>query len=210
METIGIILLAVIAYFLWKIYNQREEEKNETRVKAYDEEKEVERKELAKKYPHLIDNIEDTWLHLFGEVYIEKDLPFIKAAWMIYVQESTKIENPTGSIIFDTLWDLTEELLEHLEKYHKGNEYEFEIAIITYWQTISERAGQITKENPTTDGEPFRLEPFSDIQKIITWFPKKEGHPKEELLFIDKKTNLFPRESEGSSIIQDRMKKLGL
>ena len=29
METIGIILLVVIAYFLWKIYNQREEEKRQ-------------------------------------------------------------------------------------------------------------------------------------------------------------------------------------
>ena len=210
MEIIGIILLAVIAYFLWKIYNQREEEKNEAKAKVYDKEKEAERKELSKKYPHLIDNIEDTWLHLFGEVYVEENLPFLKATWLIYIKESTKIDNPTGSIVFDTLWGLTEELLEHLEKYHEGNKYEFEIAIITYWQTISEKADQIIKENSMTDGEPFRLTPFTDIQKIVTWFPKKEGHPKEKFLFIDQKTNSFPRESKGSSVIQDRLKNLGL
>lgn len=210
MGTIGVILLAIIAYFLWKIYHQHEDEKNEARAKVYRAERESEKKEFAEKYPHLIGNIEDSWLKLFGGVYVGKNLPFLKAAWLMYVKESTKINNSEGAIVFDTLWDITEELLEHLEKYHEGNKYEFEIAIITYWQIVSEEVGVIIEKNSNTDGEPFRSAPFTDIQKIVMWFPKKQGHPKEEISFVDKKTNLFPRESKGSAVIQDKLKSLGL
>lgn len=42
--------------------------------------------------------------------------------------------------LFDSLWDLTEELLEHLEKYHESTKYENELAIMTFWQLAAQEA----------------------------------------------------------------------
>ncbi|MBT4120669.1 MAG: hypothetical protein HOC36_02880 [Candidatus Magasanikbacteria bacterium] len=210
METIGIILLAIIAYYLWKIYKQREDEKKIIAEEKFDVELEQNKREEFKDYPHLLGNVSYTWLELFGRVYIEKNFPHLKIAWLLYLGGTTKIENPQGAIIFDTLWDLTEELLEHLEKYHEGNKYEFEIAVDAYWQINAERVGEIIEKDPMTDGELFKETPFTDIEKIVTWFPKKEGHPKEEISFRDKKTGLFPKKSKGSKIIENKLKELGL
>ncbi len=203
-------MLAIIAYFLYKIYNQREVEKNEAKAEAYRQKKELEEKELKEKYPHLLGNIQGVWLELFGKVYIEKDLPFLKAAFLIYLKESTQIDLSEGSFKWDALWDITEELLEHLEKYHKGNEHEFEIAVITYWQEAAEAVGELIKLNPEIEGSKLEVEPYTNIAKITSWFPKKEDHPAKEFLFIDEQTGAFPRKSEGSEAIKQRLKDLGL
>ena len=50
----------------------------------------------------------------------------------------------------------------------------------------------------------FQSAPFTDIEKIPSWFPKKDNHPAKELSFRDKEGN-FPRESEGSKIVHERI-----
>ena len=94
METIGIILLAVIAYFLWKIYSQKEEEKAEIANEKYDAEWEAKKKEEFSDYPHLIGKVDYTWLELFGKHYVEKNLPFTNATFLMYLKESnnTKLD----------------------------------------------------------------------------------------------------------------------
>ncbi len=212
--TLVIILLAIIVYFLWKIYNQREEEKNEAKVKADNEEKEVERKKIEEedeanrereekefkekyqvKYPHLIGKIEDTWLETFGGMYVEKGLPHLKAAEMMYIQASNNTRQSVGvDFMFDALWDLSKELLEHLEKYHEGTVHEFDIAIVTYWQIAVTKADSfIGEKNPATLRKLFQSSPFTDIQNIPSWFPRKQTHPKDEISFVDEKNNSFPR-----------------
>ncbi len=208
MESIGIILLAVIAYFLWKIYNQREEEKNEVRAKAYTEKKESEEKELREKYPHLAGKLEDNWLEVFASHH-ERGIPLLKLAFTLYLQESTKIDFSEGSLKWDTFWDLSEELLEHLEKYHEGSTIEHEIAIATYWQIAAEAVGKLTEKNSVIEGSKLEVEPYTGITKIVSLFPKKAKHPAKEISFLDKKGS-FPRESKGSSMIKDRLRDLGL
>lgn len=133
-----IILLAVIAYILWRIFRQKEDEKKEIYNEKLNAIYEQEQKERFKNYPHLVGNISDSWLAVFGEVYVEKKIPHMKAAFMIYLKESnnTKLDMMEVDMMFSSLWDITEELLEHLEKYHESTKYEYEIAILTYWQII--------------------------------------------------------------------------
>lgn len=50
----------------------------------------------------------------------------------------------------------------------------------------------------------FQSAPFTDIEKITSWFPRKNNHPDKELSFRDEK-GLFPRESKGSKIIHSRI-----
>lgn len=205
MNTLVIILLAVIAYILWRIYRQREDEKADEGLEEFTREKE---ERYRKKYPHLVDNLEGNWLHVFDQytTRAEDSKMLLKLAFLLYLKESTKWDLE-GSLVFDRLWGLSEELLEHIRKYHEGSEDEYLIALTTYWQISAERCENINKD---TDGEPFRVAPFRDIEKITSWFPKKQNHPKEELSFVDKKTGLFPREDKGSDLIREELKKLGL
>lgn len=204
----GIILLAVIAYFLWKIYHQGEEEKNEARAKAYSEKEESERRELREKYPHLVGKLEDSWLEVFA-MHAEKGTPLLKMAFLLYLQSSTKIDYSEGSFKWDTFWDLSEELLEHLEKYHEGSTVEHEIAVVTYWQIAAEAVGELIEENPAIKGSKLEVEPYTNITKIASLFPKKAKHPAKEISFLDKKGS-FPRESKGSSLIKEKLSSLGL
>ncbi|MBU1146573.1 hypothetical protein KKD80_03445 [Patescibacteria group bacterium] len=206
--TIGVILLAVIAYFLWKIYHQREEEKREDTVKAYNEEKELKKKEFAEKYPHLVGKLEGNWLQVFAH-NAENGVPLLKLSFMLMLQESTKIDYSEGSMKWDTLWDCTEELLEHLEKFHEGSIVEHEIAVTAYWQVAAEAVGELVRENPEIEGSKLEVEPYTNINKIALLFPKKANHPAEEISFLDEKGS-FPRKSNGSAVIKDKLKSLGL
>ena len=49
---------------------------------------------------------------------------------MLYLHESTKLDYSEGSLKWDTMWDITEELLEHLEKHHEGTDVEHLIAVL--------------------------------------------------------------------------------
>ena len=128
----------------------------------------------------------------------------------MYAKSSNIPEKPETRLTIDALWGLSEELLEHLEKFHEGKKDEHEIAVLTYWQLAATEADSISEKNPNTDQKPFQASPFTDIEKIPSWFPKKNNHPEEELPFFDKKTGSFPRESEGSNSIKEELKKQGL
>jgi len=204
------ILLAIIAYILWRIYRQKEEEKEQIANEKFDTEWEQEKKEEFKYYPHLIGNIDYTWLELFGKLYIEKGIPHLKAAWLIYLKESNNTEMEIDvDFLFNSLWDLSEELLEHLEKYHESSKFEYEIAILTYWQIVAEKTDSLIGKDLETIKKIFQSSPFTDIQKITSWFPKKANHPAKEISFTDEKGS-FPRESKGSALIQEKLKALGL
>jgi len=220
METIGIILLAVIAYFLWKIYNQKEEEKQQIVNEQLDAEWEAKKKEEFKDYPHLYDKLEENWLDVFVHHH-KNNLPLLKLMFYLMLGESTKIDHSEGSMKYDTLWDCTKELLEHLEKYHEGSIAEHEIALCTYWQVAAEKVGELIKESPEKhlsdsgkewapiEGSKIEAEPFTNIEKIVALFPKKANHPEKEITFFNKDGS-FPRESKGSSYIDEKITALGL
>ena len=135
--------------------------------------------------------------------------------------ESTKIDYSEGSLKYDALWDCSKELLEHLEKYHKGTTTEHEIALCTYWQIAAEKAGELIEQNPEKhlsdsgkewapiDGSKIEAEPFTNIEKIASLFPKKSNHPEKEITFFNPDSS-FPRESKGSKVIDKKMSDLGL
>jgi hypothetical protein len=128
---------------------------------------------------------------------------------LLYLQESTKIDLSEGSFKWDTLWDLTEELLEHLEKFHEGSVIEHEIAVATYWMVAAEAVSELVKDNPEIEGSKLETEPYTHIMKIAALFPKKANHPSTEISFYDEK-GVFPRESNGSAYIQEKLKAFGL
>ena len=100
-------------------------------------------------------------------------------------------------------------MLEHLEKYHEGSIAEHEIAICTYWQIAAGAAEELTKENPEVEGKKLEMEPFINIDKIASLFPKKADHPAKEITFFNSDGS-FPRESKGSAIIDKKIEALGL
>lgn len=213
--TLLYILLAVIAYVLWRIYRQKEEGKEQIANEKIDAEYEIERKKRFSDYPHLYGEIEDSWLEVFAH-NAENNIPLLNLAFMLYLHETTKIAFSEGSRVWDTLWDLTEELLEHLEKYHEGTDTEYLIAICFYWQMSAESMGKLIDGSPektkTQSGreeapiERKKLEtvPYTNIENIFSLFPKKTNHPPKELSFRDKKGN-FPRESKGSKLVHKRI-----
>jgi len=215
METIIVILLAVVAYILWRIYRQKEDEKDAIYNEKLDAEHEQERKEKFKDYPYLYGKLEGNWLDVFAH-HAENNLPLLNLAFMLYLQESTKIDFSEGAQKWDTLWDLTEEILEDLEKHHEGTATEHLIAVCTYWQIASEAMGELIKESPEKtktakgndsapiEGKKLEVKPFTDIKNILSLFPKKANHPNKEMVFIDEKGN-FPRESKGSKMIHERI-----
>ncbi len=200
------ILLIIIAIILWKIYRQKEDEKENIINEKAEIEWEQNQKNKFKNYPNLIGNVDYTWLDLFGGLYVEKGLPHLNAAFMMYLKESNNTERDMIEVdhIFDSLWDLTEELLEHLEQYHDSSKYEYEIAILTYWQIISEKADTFKGKDFETIKKIFQSSPFTDIQKIPSWFPQKTNHTNKEITFVDK-YGVFPRESNGSVSIHKRI-----
>lgn len=215
MTTLIVILLGIIAYILWRIYRQKEDEKDEIYNEKLDAAHEQARKEKFKDYPHLYGKLEGNWLDVFAH-HAENNLPLLNLAFMLYLQESTKIDFSEGAQKWDTLWDLTEEILEDLEKHHEGSATEHLIAVCTYWQIASEVMGELIKESPEKtktpkgrdsapiEGRKLEVKPFTDIKSILPLFPKKAHHPEQELLFTDEKGN-FPRESKGSKMIHDRI-----
>jgi len=220
MTNLIVILLAIIAYFLWKIYRQKEDEKEAIANEKFKAEREAEEKERFKNYPHLYNKLEGNWLEVFAH-QVEIGIPLLKMAFMLMLGESTKIDFSEGSLKYDKLWLLTEELLEHLEKFHEGSVTEHEIAVCTYWQIAATEIGKLIEESPNKtmrpgkkpgssyatapiEGKKIEVEPFTNITKIVSLFPKKANHPAEEISFLDDKGS-FPRESKGSEVIKKKL-----
>ena len=214
------IILAIIAYY---IYCMKEDEKDAIYNEKLDVEHEQARKEKFKDYPHLFEKIDDSWIQVFaGQGNIDGKDYLLKSMFYLMLGESTKIDYSEGSTKYDSLWDVTKELLEHLEKYHEGSVLEHEIALATYWQLAATRMGELIKERPNTgslssadahtspiEGEELEKAPFTDIEKIASWFPKKANHPAHEITFFNKDAS-FPRESKGSALIDEKMSVLGI
>jgi len=216
------ILLAIIAFILWKIYRQKEDEKQAIANEKADAEYEQNRKEKFKDYPHLFGKIDDSWIEVFArQSNINGTNYLLKAMFLLMIGESTKIDYSEGSMKYDSLWDATKELLEHLEKFHEGSVIEHEIALATYWQLAATKMDELVKENPNTGslksgahtaevaGEKVEAEPFTDIEKIAVLFPKKHNHPDKEITFFNADGS-FPRESKGSALIDEKISALGL
>ena len=178
------IILAIIAYYIYRIYRQKEDEKDAIYNEKLDAEHEQARKEKFKNYPHLYGKLEGNWLDVFAH-HAENNLPLLNLAFMLYLQESTKIDFSEGAQKWDTLWDLTEEILEDLEKHHEGTTDEHLIAVCTYWQIASEAMGDLIKESPEKtktpkgrdsapiEGKKLEVKPFTDIKIFCRYSPKK-------------------------------------
>jgi len=220
--TILYIFLAIIAYFLWRIYRQKEDENIRIHNERIDAEHEKERKEKFKNYPHLFEKIDDSWIEVFTrQGNIDGKDYLLKSMFYLMLGESTKIDYSEGSMKYDSLWDVTKELLEHLEKYHEGSILEHEIALATYWQLAATKMGELIKERlnieslssgahtAEIEGEELEKAPFTDIEEIASWFPKKANHPDKEITFFDEKGG-FPRNSKGSVYIDEKISALGV
>lgn len=217
--TLVYILLAVIAFILWKIYRQKEQEREEMANEKLDAEYEERKKERFKDYPHLIGKLEGNWLDVFA-MHHERGLPLLKLSFMLMLGESVKIDYSDGSMKWDNLWSCSEELLEHLEEFHEGTVAEHEIAVATYWQIAAEALGKLIEESPEKtisdsgrdnaplEGHQLEVKPFTDIERIANLFPKKANHPEKEITFYDEKGG-FPRESEGSTRIHEKLQAQG-
>ena len=215
------ILLAIVAYYLYRIYRQKEDEKEVIANEKSDAEYEQKRKERFKDYPHLFDKIDDSWIQVFSSQVYDGKSYLLKSMFFLMIGESTKIDYSEGSMKYDSLWNATKELLEHLEKFHEGSLIEHEVALATYWQLAATKMGELIKENPNTGslksgahtsavaGEKVEAAPFTDIEKIASLFPKKADHPHKEISFFAEDGS-FPRESKGSAIIDAKIKALGL
>jgi hypothetical protein len=220
MITLIVILLAIIAYILWRIYRQKEDEKEAIADSKNEAEWEAQKKEKYKDYPHIYGKLKGNWLEVFADM-AEKGIPQLKMQFMLMVQESVKIDYSEGSVKYDSLWDASKELLEHLEKYHEGTTLEHEIALTAYWQEAATAMGELVKENPNTGslksgahtsevaGEKVETAPFTDIENIAAIFPKKHNHPDKEITFFNADGS-FPRKSEGSTLIDEKIKALGI
>jgi len=222
METIIIIILAIIAYYIYRIYRQKEDEKEIIANEKSDAEYEKNRKEEFKDYPHLFGNIDDSWIQVFSEQSnIDGKDYLLKSMFYLMVSESCRIDYSEGSTKYDSLWNATKELLEHLEKFHEGSIVEHEIALATYWQLVATKMRELIEERPNTgslssgahtaeiEGEELEKTPFTDIENIASFFPKKANHPAHEISFFNKDGS-FPRESKGSKFIDEKMETLGV
>lgn len=220
--TILYILLAIIAYYIYRIYRQKEDEKDAIANEKSDAEHEELRKERFKDYPHIFDKINDSWIEVFSrQSNIDGKNYLLKSMFYLMLGESTKIDYSEGSVKYDSLFDVTKELLEHLEKFHEGSVVEHEIALAAYWQIAATKMGELIEERPNTgslssgahtaeiEGEELEKAPFTDIEKIASWFPKKSNHPAHEITFFNKDGS-FPRDSKGSALIDEKMSALGL
>ena len=214
------ILLAIIAYYIYRIYRQKEDEKQAIADEKYDAEYEAKKKEEYKDYPHLYGKLDGNWLEVFA-LHAKNPGHLLKLMFYLMLGESTKIDYSEGSLKYDGLWDCSKELLEHLEKYHEGSIAEHEIALCTYWQIAATEVGEILKKKPNTgslssdahtteiEGKEIEAEPFTNIDKIASLFPKKANHPAKEITFFNEDGS-FPRESKGSELIDKKISALGL
>ena len=215
------ILLAIIAYYIYRIYRQKEDEKEAIANEKFDAEYDSKKKEEYKDYPHLYGKLEGNWLEVFA-LHAKKPGHLMKLMFYLMLGESTKIDYSEGSQKYDTLWDCSKELLEHLEKYHEGTITEHEIALCTYWQIAATEVGELLKKKPNTgslsssdahtaelEGKEIETEPFTNIDKIAFLFPKKANHPAKEITFFNADGS-FPRESKGSELIDKKISALGL
>lgn len=215
------ILLAVIAYILWRIYRQKQDVIDQVASEKFDAEWEAKKKEEYKDYPHLYGKLEGNWLEVFA-LHAKNPGHLLKLMFYLMLGESTKIDYSEGSLKYDSLRDCSKELLEHLEKYHEGTTAEHEIALCTYWQIAATEVGEILKKKPNTkslsspdahtaeiEGKEIETEPFTNIEKITSLFPKKADHPAKEITFFNADGS-FPRESKGSALIDKKMSDLGL
>jgi len=197
--TLVYILLAIIAFILWKIYRRKQNEIDQVASEKFDAEWEENRKEKFKDYPHLIDKVDDSWIEVFSrQSNIDGKDYLLKSMFFLMVGESTKIDFSDGSLKYDGLWDCSKELLGHLEEYHEGSVVEHEITVATYWQLAATRIGEIIEAKPNTgslksgahtaeiEGKEIEAEPFTDIEKIASLFPKKANHPEKEITFFNK------------------------
>ena len=218
--TLVIILLAVIAYYIYRIYRQKEDEKESIATEKFEADWEGKKKEEFKDYPHLYGKLEGNWLEVFA-LHAKNPGHLLKIMFYLMLGESTKIDYSEGSIKYDTLWDCSKELLEHLEKYHEGTITEHEIVLCTYWQLAATKMGELIMENPNTGslssgvhtspikGEKLEVAPFTDIEKISSLFPRRANHPDQEISFFNKDGS-FPCGSKGSALIDKKIKDIGL
>lgn len=206
--TLLYLLLIIIAFILYKIYRQKQDVIDQAISEKFDAEWEAKKKEEFKDYPHLWGKLEGNWLEVFADQH-KRGLPLLKIAFLLMLEGTTKFDLSEGSLKYDTLWDCSKELLEHLEKYHEGSVAEYEIATCTYWQIAAGAAEELTKENKEVEGKKLEMEPFTNIEKITSIFPKKANHPSKEITFFDEKGS-FPRESKGSDFIDKKISALGL
>lgn len=214
------IFLGIIAYFLYRIYRQKEDEKEAIANEKFSAEWEAQKKEKFKDYPHIYGKLEGNWLEVFHEIAVEKGMPLLKIMFHLMLGESVKIDFSEGSLKYDSLWDVTKELLEHLEKYHEGSVVEHEIALTTYWQIVAVETDRLIQLKPNTESlksgvhtaeiEGIEIEkaPFTDIENIASLFPKKSNHPAHEITFFNKDGS-FPRKSKGSDLIDKKISALG-
>lgn len=220
--TILYILLAIIAYYIYRIYRQKQNQIDAIADEKADAEYDKRRKEKFKDYPHLVDKIDDSWIEVFSrQSDIDGKNYLLKSMFFLMVGESTKIDYSEGSTKYDSLWDATKELLEHLEKFHEGSVVEHEIALATYWQLAATRMGELIQSKPNTgslksgahtaeiEGAEVEKSPFTDIENIASLFPKKANHPAHEITFFNKDGS-FPRESKGSALIDEKISALGI
>ncbi len=218
--TILYILLAIIAFILWRIYRQKENEKEAIADEKFEAEWDAKKREEFKDYPHLYGKLEGNWLEVFA-LSAKHPGHLLKTAFYLMLGESVRIDFSEGSLKYDTLWNCSKELLEHLEKYHEGSITEHEIAICTYWQIAAEATTEIIKESPEKhlsekgnewapiEGSKLEVEPYINIEKIASLFPKKASHPAEEITFFNTDGS-FPRESKGSALIDEKISALGI
>jgi hypothetical protein len=183
MSTLIVILLAVIAYILWKIYRQKENENEQIESEKRGVEWEAQKKEKYKDYPHIYGKLKGNWLEVFADM-AEKGAPQLKIQFMLMVGESTKIDYSEGSMKYDALWGASKELLEHLDKYHEDSILEHEIALTAYWQEAAMAMDDLIKSKPNTDslssgahtapieGQEVEKTPFTDIEKIAVFSQK--------------------------------------
>lgn len=199
-----VIVLVSIAYIIWAISSQREEEKNQTWLREHRKGKEL----MVKRYPHLVGNVKSSWIETFHGQAGENGDRLLIISYLLYMK-SVSIDSSEASLKLDNLWNLTKELFEHLEKYHAGSADEHGIAIAYYWHTAAEAVDKLTEINSESESAALDMEPFSNINKIVSFFPKKDNHPDTELSFYDE-NGTFPRESEGSAYIKNRLDEASL
>lgn len=219
MNTLTVILLAIIAYILWLIYHQHENEKRDIAIERSQIKLEQEKKDLEIKFPHLVGKIDGNWLKVFAP-FAKDPGHLLKMAFHLMLGGST-IDYSEGSLKYDTLWDCSKELLEHLEKFHEGSITEHEVAVCTYWQIVAEATVELIKKSPKNhiskagrewapiEGEKLEVEPYTNIEKIALLFPKRSNHQVKEISFFNVDGS-FPRESNGSTFIDEKISAIGL
>src|SRR3989344_480846 len=98
------IILAIIAYYMYRIYRQKEDEKEAIASEKFEAEWEAKEKEEFKDYPHLYGKLEGNWLKVFA-LHAKNPGDLMKIMFYLMLGESTKIDYSEGSMKYDGLWD---------------------------------------------------------------------------------------------------------